>query len=121
MIPGAATARSGRSLRRAAHEVGAEFDEHLRAPLAPGGLETPLMGRQAVHDWLAQLYPVLGETNVLEHYYNEELTVIASRADVHITEPPSTLRVVDRFTINAEGEITAQENHVDPRPALRST
>src|SRR5688500_18997744 len=57
-------------------------DVVLRSPLAPGGLETPLVGQQAVRDWFAQLYPVLGETKVLEHYYNEELTVIASRADV---------------------------------------
>jgi hypothetical protein len=92
----------------------------LHSPLAPGGLETPLVGEQAVRNWFAQLYPVLGATKVLEHYYNEDLTVIAVRADVGITDPPSTLRVIDRFTINAEGEITAQENHYDPRPALRS-
>jgi hypothetical protein len=95
-------------------------DVVLRSPLAPGGLETPLVGRQAVLDWFALLYPVLGEMKVLEHYVNEELTEIASRSDVGITDPLSTLRVVDRFTINAEGEITAQENHYDPRPALRS-
>lgn len=95
-------------------------DVTLRSPLAPGGLETPLVGRQAVRDWFAGLYPVLGETKVIEHYFNEDLTVIAVRADVSITNPPSTLRVVDRFTINAAGEITAQENHYDPRPALPS-
>jgi hypothetical protein len=95
-------------------------DVVLRSPLAPGGLETPLVGEQAVREWFAQLYPVLGATNVIEHYYNEDLTVIASRADVGITDPPTTLRVVDRFTINARGEITAQENHYDPRPALGS-
>jgi hypothetical protein len=93
-------------------------DVVLHSPLAPGGIETPLVGEQAVREWFAQLYPVLGSTKVIEHYYNEALTVIASRADVGITSPPSTLRVVDRFTINAEGEITAQENHYDPRPAL---
>jgi hypothetical protein len=55
---------------------------------------------------------------VIEHYFNEDLTVIASRSDVGITNPPCTLRVVDRFTVNAEGKITQQENHYDPRPAL---
>jgi hypothetical protein len=93
-------------------------DVILHSPLAPGGLETPLVGRQAVRDWFAQLYPVLGATQVLEHYFSEDLTVIASRADVGILQPPATLRVVDRFTVNAAGEITAQENHYDPRPAL---
>jgi hypothetical protein len=29
----------------------------FRSPLAPGGLETPLVGPQAVRDWFAQLYP----------------------------------------------------------------
>jgi|SRR4051812_43876473 len=95
-------------------------DVTLHSPIAPGGLGTPLVGRQVVRDWLAQLSPVLGEVNVLEHYYNDDLTAIATRADVGITDPPATLRVVDRFTINAEGEITAQENHFDPRPALRT-
>ncbi len=95
-------------------------DVVLHSPLAPGGLETPLVGEQAVREWFAQLYPVLGATKVIEHYYNEDLTVIASRADVSITNPTAILRVVDRFTINAKGEITAQENHYDPRPALGS-
>jgi hypothetical protein len=95
-------------------------DVVLRSPLAPGGLETPLVGRQAVRDWFAQLYPVLGEMTIIEHYFNEDLTVIASRSDVGITNPRSTLRVVDRFTVNTEGQITAQENHYDPRAALGS-
>ena len=96
------------------------WDENvvLRSPLAPGGLDTPLVGRAAVLDWFASLYPVLGEIKVIEHYFNEDLTVIASRSDVGITNPPCALRVVDRFTVNADGKITQQENHYDPRPAL---
>jgi len=96
------------------------WDDHvvLRSPLAPGGLDTPLVGRSAVLDWFASLYPVLGAMQVIEHYFNEDLTVIASRSDVGITNPPCTLRVVDRFTVNADGKITQQENHYDPRPAL---
>jgi hypothetical protein len=76
------------------------------------------VGRAAVLDWFASLYPVLGAMKVIEHYFNEDLTVIASRSDVGITNPPCTLRVVDRFTVNTEGKITQQENHYDPRPAL---
>jgi hypothetical protein len=96
------------------------WDDHvvLRSPLAPGGLDTPLVGRSAVLEWFASLYPVLGAMNVVEHYFNEDLTVIATRSDVGITNPSSTLRVVDRFTIDADGKITEQENHYDPRPAL---
>ena len=91
----------------------------LRSPLAPEGLEVPLRGKSAVIQWFESLYPVFGETRVIEHYFNGSLTVIATRADVGITEPPCFLRVVDRFTVNASGQITEQENHYDPRPAIR--
>ena len=90
----------------------------FRGPLAPGGSENPLLGISAVRDWFASIYPVLGETKVIEHYFNEDLTVIATRADVGIINPPAVLRVVDRFTVSAEAKITEQENHYDPRVAL---
>ena len=66
-------------------------DVVLRSPLAPGGLGTPLEGKPAVLAWFAELYSVLGEMKVIEHYFNEDLTVIASRSDVGITSPPCTL------------------------------
>jgi hypothetical protein len=96
------------------------WDDHvsLRSPLAPGGLDTPLTGRSAVLAWFASLFPVLGAMTIIEHYFNQDLTVIATRSDVGITNPPCMLRVVDRFTVNADGKITQQENHYDPRPAL---
>lgn len=90
----------------------------LRSPLAPEGLGTPLVGRDAVVDWFTSLYPVLGPTTVVEHYFNEDLSVIATRADVGITDPECALRVVDRFRVDAEGRIVEQENHYDPRPAI---
>lgn len=92
----------------------------FRSPLAPEGLDVPLRGKASVLQWFESLYPVLGETRVIEHYFNEGLTVIATRADVGIMDPPCFLRVVDRFTVDAAGQITQQENHYDPRPALRS-
>ena len=55
---------------------------------------------------------------VIEHDFNKALTAIATRSDVAITNPKCTLRVVDRFTVNSEGKITAQENHYDPRAAI---
>ena len=90
----------------------------LRSPLGPEGLAVPLKGKTEVVRWFEALYPVLGETRVVEHYFNEDLSVIATRADVGITDPPCTLRVVDRLTIDSEGRITEQENHYDPRPAI---
>jgi hypothetical protein len=88
------------------------------APLGPNGLKEPMRGRDTVVSWFSGLYPVLGRARVIEHYLNDDLTAIATRADVEITDPPCTLRVVDRFTVNADGKIIEQENHYDPRPAL---
>ena len=90
----------------------------VHSPLAPEGLAVPVRGRDAVIRWFESLYPVLGETRVIEHYINEDLSGIATRADVGITDPPCFLRVIDRFAIDPEGKITEQENHYDPRPAL---
>ena len=104
------------------------YAEHvvLRSPLAPPDLaipyeDYPLLGREAVLAWFAGLYPVLGEVRVIEHYFDEELTTVATRTDLGITDPPGTLRVLDRFTVDADGKIVEQENHYDPRPALRKT
>ena len=44
--------------------------------------------------------------------------VFCHLSDVGITNPPCMLRVVDRFTVNADGKITQQENHYDPRLTL---
>ena len=48
------------------------WDDHvvLRSPLAPGGLDTPLVGRSAVLAWFASLFPVLGAMQIIEHYFN---------------------------------------------------
>src|SRR3954447_19407129 len=94
-------------------------DVVLRSPLAPGGLDTPLMGRSAVLAWFASLYPVLGAMHIIEHYFNEDLTVIASRSDVGITHPPCTLRVVDRFTVNADGGHPFNAGHRAPSMTYR--
>ena len=93
-------------------------DIELRSPLAPEGLEVPLRGRRSVVAWFESLYPVFGEVRVIEHYLNDSLTAIATRADVGITQPACCLRVVDRFTIDPDGRIVEQENHYDPRAAV---
>jgi hypothetical protein len=81
------------------------------------------VGRQAVLDWFASLWPVLGSTHVFEHYFNQDLTVIATRADIEVMDPPSRIRVTDRFRITSQGKIIQQENHYDPKggpPDLKS-
>lgn len=101
------------------------YDENvtLRSPLAPPDLAIPyeshpLEGRDAVIAWFQGLAPALGETKVLDCYFNEDLTAIFVEAEVGIVDPAGTLRVADRFNVNADGRITDQENHYDPRPAF---
>lgn len=97
----------------------------LLSPLAAPDLAVPyeahpLEGREAVVGWFRGLAPALGNTKVLDYYYNDDLTAIMAQAEVGITSPPGVLRVADRFVVNTDGRITHQENHYDPRPALRT-
>jgi hypothetical protein len=94
------------------------YDDHvvLRAPLAPGGVHTPLVGKEALRTiWWPPMVPALGEVKVIEHYINDQLTAIITEAEIHTVNPRATLRVADRFTVNAAGKIIEQENHFDPR------
>lgn len=93
-------------------------DVVFRGPLAPGAPE-PLRGRAAVLSWFEGLYPALGPVDIIEHHISDGQRSIATRADVHIMQPPSVLRVIDRFIMDEAGLIVEQENHYDPRPALQ--
>lgn len=95
-------------------------DVTLRAPLAPGGVNQPLVGKSSLYEqWWIPLVPALEGVGitVLEHYLNESLTAICTEAiiTINVVSPPAALRVADRFTLNAEGKIIEQENHFDPR------
>lgn len=88
----------------------------LRVPLVPGGVNNPVYGKELVHtQWWLPLEPALDgvHINILDHYYNEDLTGIISEAEITLAGPGITLRAADRFTINNEGKITGQENHFD--------
>jgi SnoaL-like domain len=92
----------------------------LRAPLTPGGVNEPLVGTEALRtQWWEPMAPALEgvQIQVLDHYVNESLTSIVVEAEITITRanPPATLRVADRFTVNTAGRIVEQENHFDPR------
>jgi len=94
------------------------YDDHatLQAPLCPGGVHTPLVGKEALRTiWWPPLVPALGAIQVLDHYINEDMTAICTEALITTVNPPATLRVADRFTVSAEGKIIEQENHFDPR------
>ena len=94
-------------------------DIAFRAPIAPGGAHHPIKGKKNVFEqWWKPLEPALdGATiNIVDHYYNESLTELITKADVTITVLGVTLRAADRFIINEEGKITEQENHFDASP-----
>ena len=91
----------------------------FRAPLVSGGPDVPLIGRDAVLTFFNALGPNLGEVRIVGHFMNEDLTAIITKAEVGVLQPACVLRVADLFEVDAEGQITAQENHFDPRPALR--
>ena len=92
-------------------------DVNLRAPMAPGGCHKPLVGREVVRtEWWQPLPALLGEVTRLGVYIDEDMTGAIAEGTVEIlVEPPAVLRVADRFTIDEDGQITAQENHFDPR------
>jgi hypothetical protein len=90
----------------------------FRGPLSPGGVESPLVGRDSALAFFNALGPKLGEVRILTHFLNEDLTAIITKAEVSVLEPTCVLRVADLFEVDTEGRITAQENHYDPRPAL---
>jgi hypothetical protein len=87
----------------------------MRAPLAPGGSEVPLRGKQAVLTYLNGVLPVLGQVRILEWYVNDDLTGACGYAEIEVTNPKTKLRVADRFKVDANGNIVEQENHYDPR------
>ena len=55
------------------------------------------------------------DARVIDSYANEDLTAVACEFLLDIVNPPCTLRILDRFTVNTEGKIIEQANHFDPR------
>lgn len=93
-------------------------DVVLRAPLVPGGAANPLSGRETLRTvWWQPLVPALdGVTvNVIDYYVNADATAICAAAEITLPVAKATLRVADRFKVDAAGRITEQENHFDPR------
>lgn len=91
-------------------------DVVLRAPIVPGGSTIPLVGREKLRtQWWAPLPALLGNVQVLDSFVNQDLSAVTVEFHCSIVHPACTLRIVDRFKVDAEGEITEQENFFDPR------
>ena len=88
----------------------------LRAPLCPGGSASPLIGKDNLKEtWWAPLPGLVSGVEVIDSYVNEELSAVTVEFLCHIDAMSCTLRVIDRFRVNADGQITSQENFFDPR------
>ena len=89
----------------------------LHAPINPGGSKKPMVGRATLKaNWWAPLPDLVKGTTFLESYVNEDLSAVTAEFYCDIIEPSCRLRIIDRFRVNAEGQITDQENFFDPRP-----
>jgi len=88
----------------------------LRAPLCPGGASVPLRGVDALRTiWWPPLPDLVSSVELIQVYASEDLSGAAAEFLCHIREPRCTLRIIDRFSVDANGRITAQENFFDPR------
>ena len=88
----------------------------LRAPLCPGGMDMPLNGKENLRQvWWAPLPQLIGKVTVLDTYVNEALTAVTCEFTLEITNPPTTLHILDRFIVSADGKILEPSNYFDPR------
>ena len=88
----------------------------LRAPICSGGSEKALVGKDNLkNNWWAPLPTLVGKTKVIDSFVNNDSTAVTVEFHCEILNPACTLRIIDKFTINDEGNITAQENFFDPR------
>lgn len=88
----------------------------LRAPINPGGSEASMKGKNNLREkWWAPLPDLVSGVEVLDTYVNQDLSAVTVEFRCRIDALSSTLRIVDRFQVNADGKITSQENFFDPR------
>jgi len=91
-------------------------DAILWAPLGPDGLAKPIRGKKAILAFFEGIFPILDRVELKNLLAEGEWA--SGSAVITLTQPPgAVLRVSDVFHI-IDGQITEQENHYDPRPAL---
>lgn len=88
----------------------------LRAPIHPEGSGTAMHGRTFIQEnWWAPLPDLVASTTLLDTFVNSDLSAVTAEFHCHIADPECTLRIVDRFVVDSEGNILKQENFFDPR------
>ena len=66
-------------------------------------------------NWWAPLPDLVSGTEFIDSYVNADLSAVSAEFLCHIDSLQATLRIMDKFSVNAEGQITSQENFFDPR------
>ena len=88
----------------------------LRTPLAPGGVQCPLVGKENLRKiWWAPLPSLVAGTKVCGIFFSDDLTAVVGEAEIEVANPRVTLRVADRFIVNKARKIVEQANYFDPR------
>ncbi len=88
----------------------------LRAPLNPGGSAIPIEGREKLREtWWAPLPQLVAGTTFLDSFVNRDGSAVTVQFYCDIAAPACRLRIIDKLTVDADGQITAQENFFDPR------
>ena len=69
--------------------------------------------------WWAPLPSLIGPARLMDSCVNQDLTAVTVEVhlEIHLEIPNlkcTLLRIIDRFTVDADGRITAQENFFDP-------
>jgi hypothetical protein len=94
----------------------------LRAPLNPGGSETPITGREVLRNtWWAPLPTLVKGTTFIDSYINTAASKVTVEFFCDIIEPACRLRIVDRLIVDENGKIIDQENFFDPRGVTNPT
>ena len=79
-------------------------------------MDVPLTGKNNLREvWWSPLPPLIGNVTLLDTYVNDELTAVACEFTLEIVPLATTLRILDRFTVNEDGKILEQSNYFDPR------
>lgn len=97
----------------------------MRTPFTKNGMKLQLKGKEELfNEWWKPLLLTPNSKEVVfkvtDYYFNESLTSIVAESVVtdYNAEPPATVYVSERFTLNEAGEIIAQINHIDVRDVL---
>lgn len=83
----------------------------LRDPLSSGGTASPLKDKNKAYEaWWKALPGLLEKCELIDSHIDENQMSVTVEFYCYIRQPKVKLRLMDRFLIDEEGKIFAQEN-----------